>query len=104
MSGGGVFSDLAQTKIKGDGWIYSDEHPCYGFSTPILVGIHGRAETYRAGGKSGASMGMSIYALLERFGNTLLNEGVASLPNESETLIWKDGCPIYQELKKSLSL
>ena len=136
MSGGGVFSDLGQTKIKGDGWLNSwiktprkdmseslykayeecknsgkedclasfVDHPCYGFSTPILVGIHGRAETYRAGGKSGASMGMSIYALLERFGNTLLNEGVASLPDESETLIWKDGCPIYQELKKSLSL
>ena len=101
MSGGGVFSHLQQIKIKGDGWSYSNEHPCYGFSTPILVGIHGRAETYRAGGKSGASMGMSIYALLERFGNTLLNEGVASLPDESETLIWKDGCPIYQELMKS---
>ena len=130
MSGGGVFSDLMQTKIKGDGWSYSwikkprndlsegmlqayeeckksekddclasfVEHPCFGFTTPILVGIHGRAESYRAGGKSGASMGMSIYTLLARFGNTLFNEGVASLPDERETLIWKDGCPIYKEL------
>jgi len=131
MSGGGVFSDFGQTKIKGDGWSYSwikkptiyvpdsklqyyeecknsgkenclalyVEHPCFGFSTPILVGIHGRAETYRAGGKSGASMGISIFTLLARFGNTLLNEGIASLPDETETLIWKDGCPIYSELK-----
>ena len=104
MSGGGIFSDLGQTKIKGDGWSYSAGHPCFGFSTPILVGIHGRAESYKAGGKSGASMGISIYTLLSRFGNTLFNEGVASLPDESETLIWKDGCPIYEELKKKSSL
>ena len=104
MSGGGIFSDLGQTKIKGDGWSYSAGHPCFGFSTPILVGIHGRAESYKAGGKSGASMGISIYTLLSRFGNTLFNEGVASLPDESETLIWKDGCPIYEELMKKLSL
>ena len=132
MSGGGVFSDFGQTKIKGDGWSKdwlpmiigpSDEtkerykeleieipefaklkknkqsHPCYGFSTPILVGIHGRAESYRGGGKSGASMGISIYTLLTRFGKTMFNEGVASLPNERETLLWKDGCPIYKRVK-----
>lgn len=131
MSGGGVFSDFGQTKIKGDGWLYGwikktrndlpdsylqyyeecknsgkenclasyVEHPCFGFSIPILVGIHGRAESYRAGGKSGASMGMSINSLLGRFGKTLLKEGVASLPDERETLIWKDGCPIYKSVK-----
>ena len=136
MSGGGVFSDLGQTKIKGDGWSYSwikkprndldesmlkyyeeckksakddclasfVEHPCFGFSTPILIGIHGRAESYKTGGKSGASMGISVYSLLARFGNTLLNEGFASLPDERDTLIWKDGCPTYKELQKSLSL
>ena len=49
-------------------------------------------------------MGISIYTLLSKFGNTLLNEGVASLPDESETLIWKDGCPIYEELMKKSSL
>jgi len=131
MSGGGVFSDLGQTKIKGNGWLYSwikepindlpdshlqyyeecknsrkenclasyVEHPCFGFSTPILIGIHGRAESYRAGGKSGASMGMSVNSLLGRFRKTLLNEGVASLPDERETLIWKDGCPIYKSVE-----
>ena len=137
MSGGGVFSHLDQTKIKGDGWSYSwiekprndlydmqikayeeckksenpdnclasfVEHPCFGFQPPILVGIHGRAESYRAGGKSGASMGMSVYGLLARFGNTLFNEGVASLPDERKTLIWKDGCPIYSELKKKMGV
>ena len=104
MSGGGIFSDLGQTKIKGDGWSSYAGHPCFGFSTPILVGIHGRAESYKAGGKSGVSMGISIYTLLSKFGNTLLNEGVASLPDESETLIWKDGCPIYEELMKKSSL
>ena len=137
MSGGGVFSDLGQTNVQGDGWSNdwlpmiigpSDEtrerykelgkeipeseklkknkqsHPCFGFATPILVGIHGRAESYRAGGKSGASMGMSVYTLLARFGKTLFNEGVASLPDERETLIWKDGCPQYKELKKKLNI
>ena len=133
MSGGGVFSDFGQTKIKGEGWSQdwlpmivgpNDEtkermkelgkeitesmkkqenkqsHPCYGFATPILIGIHGRAESYRAGGKSGASMGLSIHTLLAKFGPTFVKEGVTSLPDERETLIWKDGCPIYKELKK----
>ncbi len=101
MSGGGVYSDLQQTKVKGEGWIYSDSHPCYGFSTPVLVGIHGRAESYRAGGKSGASMGLSVHTLLARFGKSLVNEGVTSLPDERETLIWKDGCPLYPMVKKN---
>ena len=100
MSGGGVFSDLQQTNIQGEGWVYSESHPCFGFATPILIGIHGRAESYRAGGKSGASMGLSIHTLLAKFGPTLAKEGVTSLPDERETLIWKDGCLIYQELKK----
>ena len=137
MSGGGVFSDLGWTNIKGAGWSNdwlpmitgpTDEqkkrykkygwefseselkqknqqsNPCRSFSTPILIGIHGRAESYSAGGKSGASMGMSIYTLLERFGNTLFNEGITSLPDEHETLIWKDGCPLYQELMKTQQL
>ncbi len=49
-------------------------------------------------------MGMSVYTLLARFGKTLFNEGVASLPDERETLIWKDGCPQYKELKKKLNI
>ena len=100
MSGGGVFSDSQQTNIQGEGWVYSESHPCFGFGTPILIGIHGRAESYRAGGKSGASMGLSIHTLLAKFGPTFVKEGVTSLPDERETLIWKDGCPIYQELMK----
>ena len=47
---------------------------------------------------------MCIRDRLARFGNTLLNEGIASLPDERDTLIWKDGCPTYEEFKKSLSL
>tara|TARA_Y100001968_G_C19386848_1_gene733310 strand:- start:344 stop:1318 length:975 start_codon:yes stop_codon:yes gene_type:complete len=123
MSGGGVYSDFGQTKIKGDGWTNNwlkeranvtaeerkmypadylrEKHPCYGYSTPILVGIHGRAESYRAGGKSGASMGLSVHTLLARFGKTLAKEGVTSLPEERETLIWKDGCPLYPIVKKN---
>tara|TARA_Y100000589_G_scaffold290763_1_gene293678 strand:+ start:1308 stop:2312 length:1005 start_codon:yes stop_codon:yes gene_type:complete len=134
MSGGGVFSDFGQTKIKGkgwskdwlpiiigpneetkdrfkkNGWKFSESqqkqknkqtHPCYAFSTPILVGIHGKSESYKAGGKSGASMGISINSLLERFGNTLFKEGIIELPDENETLIWKDGCPIYHQVKKN---
>ncbi len=94
MSGGGIFSDFGQTKIKGQGWEEGNKD-CFGFSTPILVGIHGRAESYRAGGKSGASMGISVHTMLSKFGKILVDEGVTSLPSERETLIYKDGCPIY---------
>ncbi len=94
MSGGGVFTDYGQTTVdlNSDGW-----KTCT-FSTPILVGIHGRAESYRAGGKSGASMGVSVHTMLREFGGTLVKEGVTSLPDELDTLIYKDGCPLYQEL------
>ena len=101
MSGGPVFSDLLHTNIKGEGWVGGyDEHLCYGFTTPVLIGIHGRAESYKAGGKSGANMGISIHTLLEKFGKNLYDEGVTSLPDEEQTLIYKDGCPLYGELKK----
>ena len=94
MSGGGVFTDYGQTTVEfnSDGW-----KTCT-FSTPILVGIHGRAESYRAGGKSGASMGVSVHTMLKEFGGALVKEGVTSLPDELDTLIYKDGCPIYKEL------
>jgi len=101
MSGGPLFSDLLNTNIRGEGWIGGyDQHPCFGFTTPILIGIHGRAESYDAGGKSGANMGISIHTLLEKFGQTLYEEGVTSLPDEKQTLIYKDGCPLYDKLKK----
>ena len=94
MSGGGVFTDYGQTSVdlNSDGW-----KTCT-FSTPILIGIHGRAESYRAGGKSGASMGVSVHTMLSEFGGTLAKEGVTSLPGELDTLIYKDGCPLYKEL------
>lgn len=105
MSGGPVFSDLMQTNIQGKGWDdNSGGHSCFGYSTPILVGIHGRAESYRAGGKSGASMGISIHTLLSKFGKTLFDEGVTSLPDEEQTRIYKEGCPLYSELKKKLGI
>mgnify|MGYP001189916027 CR=1 FL=1 len=101
MSGGPIFSDLLNTNIQGEGWVGGyDEHLCFGFTTPILIGIHGRAESYKAGGKSGANMGISIHTLLNKFGQTLYEEGVTSLPDEEQTLIYKDGCPLYGELKK----
>ncbi len=74
---------------------YQEKHPCRGFQVPVLIGIHGRAESYRAGGKSGASMGLNIHTLLSKFAPTLANEGITSLPKERETLLWKDGCPIH---------
>ena len=45
-------------------------------------------------------MGISIHTLLEKFGQTLYEEGVTSLPDEKQTLIYKDGCPLYDKLKK----
>ena len=105
MSGGPVFSDFMQTNIQGKGWDdTSGGHACFGYSTPILVGIHGRAESYRAGGKSGASMGISIHTLLSKFGKTLFDEGVTSLPDEEQTRIYKEGCPLYSELKTKLGV
>ena len=131
MSGGGVFTHWSKGDGWSYGWIKKsrndlsetyeeckksekkesclsrfnsaliDSHPCLGFSTPILIGIHGRAESYSAGGKSGASMGISIHTLLAKFGKTLAKEGVTSLPDERETLIWKDGCPLYPIVKKN---
>ena len=45
MSGGGVFTHW-NTSTDGEGWKSSINHPCYGFDTPILIGIHGRGESY----------------------------------------------------------
>ncbi len=122
MSGGGVFTHYGQTKITGDGLKKctfpedikrpkSSDYPYGGtlagqvrFHSPILVGIHGRAESYRAGGKSGASMGISVHTLLSKFGKTLASEGITSLPGELDTMIYKDGCPAYIEARKEMFL
>ena len=37
-------------------------------------------------------------------GKTLFDEGVTSLPDEEQTLIYKEGCPLYSELKKKLGV
>ena len=99
MSGGGVFTHW-DTSSDGEGWKGSGAgHPCFGFDTPILVGIHGRGESYRGGGKSGSNMFMSIEMLIRRFAPTLINEGLTNLPKELETDIWRDACPLYAEVK-----
>lgn len=95
----GVTVNPQGTKFNMWAMKYKEKHPCYDFSPPILLGIHGRAESYRAGGKSGASMGINIHTLLAKFASTLAKEGITSLPKERETLIWKDGCPIYEKVK-----
>ena len=121
MSGGGIYTEFPLVSMKGSGetydWIpyrkdltesdmqrakknlnarqYRENHPCEMFTTPVLIGIHGRAESYRAGGKSGTSMGLNIHTLLSKFGTTLMDEGITSLPKERETIIFKDGCPLF---------
>jgi len=82
-------SGISYTKYKG-------EFYCNSLWTPALIGIHGRAESYRAGGKSGASMGMPILPLLSKFQKTLLEHGIKSLPHELDTEMFKDACEIYK--------
>ena len=98
MSGGGVFTHW-NTSTDGEGWKSSINHPCYGFDTPILIGIHGRGESYRGGGKSGSNMFMSIDTLVRHFASTLVSEGLTNLSKETQTNIWKDSCPLYNEVK-----
>ena len=40
-------------------------------------------------------MGLNIHTLLSKFGTTIMEEGITSLPKERETMIFKDGCPVY---------
>ena len=94
MSGSGVFSyPLDGAGIAG----HPNDHPCFGFMTPTLIAIHGRGEEYFSGGKSGVNLGMSIHDLLNEFKSLLLKEGVFSLPRETDTRIWKDGCPVFKD-------
>ena len=91
----GVTFNHEEDKNNFSARLYQENHPCEFFTTPVLIGIHGRSESYRTGGKSGTSMGLNIHTLLSKFGPTLINEGITALPKERETLIFKDGCPIY---------
>jgi len=104
MSGGGLFTYPNITEGNVEGWKYNNMgkliHPtCEYFQTPVLVGIHGRSEGYIAGGKSGINMGISIHSIMQDLSPALIAEGIKTLPKETETQIWKDGCPLHMQVK-----
>tara|TARA_B100001057_G_scaffold129325_1_gene128372 strand:- start:74 stop:991 length:918 start_codon:yes stop_codon:yes gene_type:complete len=80
--------------LKMDG---SQTGSCHGFLTPSLVAIHGRGEEYVSGGKSGVNLGISIHDLLAEFQEILLNENIETLPEETDTKIWNDGCLVFKK-------
>ena len=89
MSGGAVLTyplDGAAFKFRNVSSL------CNKFITPSLLAIHGRGEEYIAGGKSGVNLGISIHDLLVEFRSILLKEDIETLPEETNTRIWKDGC------------
>ena len=83
--------DGAGLKMEGGG-----TGKCHGFLTPSLVAVHGRGEEYVYGGKSGVNLGISIHDLLFEFQSILLNENIRTLPEETDTKIWKDGCSVFK--------
>ena len=94
MSGGAVLTyplDGAGLKMEG-----GRPGTCHGFITPSLVAVHGRGEEYVSGGKSGVNLGISIHDLLFEFQSILLNENIRTLPEETDTKIWKDGCSVFK--------
>ena len=95
MSGGAVLTypmDGAEgIKVDGGG-----PRTCHGFLTPSLVAIHGRGEEYISGGKSGVNLGISIHDLLAEFQLILFKENIKTLPVETDTKIWKDGCLVFK--------
>ena len=90
MSGGAVFT----YPLDGAGLKFRRGEPgaCPDFLTPSLVAIHGRGEEYISGGKSGVNLGISIHDLLVEFQSIILKEDIETLPEETNTRIWKDGC------------
>ncbi len=102
MSGGpvyakyrtGMFNDLSS-------WASPDVKPsdCQAkhFFVAPLIGIHGRGEGYHSGGKSGANLGISIQTALAEVSSALIEKGITSLPKEPQTLLFKEGCPLYKE-------
>ena len=94
MSGGGVFT----YPLDGAGFKFQSGDPraCPYFLTPSLVAIHGRGEEYISGGKSGVNLGISIHDLLVEFQSILLKEDIETLPGETDTKIWKDGCSVFK--------
>ena len=102
ISGGPVFAKYRTGMLSGLGtWGASPINPsdCRAdyFFVPPLLGIHGRGEAYATGGKSGANLGISIHAALSALLPVLRKEGIVSLPKESETRLYIDGCPLYLE-------
>ena len=95
MSGGAVLS----YPLDGEGFKkIGDGNPCNAFITPALVAIHGRAEEYYIGGKSGVNLGMSIHDLLIDFKSVFLKENIENLPGETKSKIYLDGCPLYKSV------
>ena len=92
MSGGPLYANSPKGFLDRNGGTGGS---CGWFIVPPLIGLHGRAESYRSGGKSGANMGLSIHTLLNSFQNVFISEGIKSLPKEEDTSLYKDGCPLF---------
>ncbi len=99
MSGGGIYSDYDEGRTQTGKSVGAGYWKCDGFEIPVLIGMHGRSESYIRGGKSGANMGISIHTLLTRFAKSLANEGITSLPDELDTLLYKDACKVWKCFK-----
>lgn len=95
MSGGAVLT-YPMDGAEGLKIVPNKPGPCHGFLTPSLVAIHGRGEEYVSGGKSGVNLGISIHDLLAEFQLILLKENIETLPVETNTKIWKDGCSVFK--------
>ena len=102
MSGGPVYAKFRTGMFNNlSSWASPDVLPsdCQAkhFFVAPLLGIHGRGEGYHSGGKSGANLGISIQAALAEVAPLLIEKGIISLPKEPQTLLFKEGCPLYKE-------
>ena len=102
MSGGPVFAKYRTGMFNNlSSWASPDVLPsdCQAkhFFVAPLIGIHGRGEGYHSGGKSGANLGISIQVALAEVAPSLIEKGITSLPKEPQTLLFKEGCPLYKE-------
>ena len=101
MSGGPVFAKhkegmlIGRTENWGPDVLKAGDCKADYFFIPPLIGIHGMGESYVSGGKSGANLAMSIHLLLGKFASVLLQYGITKVPEEADTLIYKEACPIY---------
>ena len=102
MSGGPVYAKYRTGMLNNpESWASKDVKPenCQAnwFFVAPLLGIHGRGEGYHSGGKSGANLGISIQTALAEVAPALIEKGITSLPKEPQTLLFKEGCPLYKE-------